>query len=60
MSKLMLPRLLEPLQLESMLGDDRLIIVDLSALEVYEDVHVPGALHLDYSDLLSNSPPAVG
>ena len=55
-----IPRLIEPQELESLLYDERLIIIDLSSLSLYSLQHVPGSVHLPYSALMSNSPPAMG
>ena len=51
-----IPRLIEPQELESLLYDERLIIIDLSSLSLYSLQHVPGSVHLPYSALMSNSP----
>ena len=50
----LLPLIVEPAELEQHLGDQRLFIVDLCLLEIYEDVHVPGAVHLDRKLLNAN------
>ena len=55
-----IPRLMEPQELESLLDDERLIIIDLSSLSLYSLQHVPGAVHLPYRALMSNNPPAMG
>ena len=41
-----IPRLLEPQDLEYLIHDERLIIVDLSNHALYQQKHVPGAVHL--------------
>jgi thiosulfate/3-mercaptopyruvate sulfurtransferase len=41
-----IPRLLEPQNLESLLHDERLVVVDLSNHALYQQKHVPGAVHL--------------
>ena len=43
-----LPLLLEPADLAAHLDDDNLLIVDLSKDQVYDQAHVPGAVHLDF------------
>ena len=43
----MLPLITEPAELEHHLGHKDLLIVDLCIPEVYEDLHIPGAVHLD-------------
>ena len=55
-----LPLLLAPQQLAARLGTDKLLIIDLSKRQVYEQAHVPGALHLDFKRLLRGSQPAPG
>ena len=60
MSTTPLPRLLEPEALEPLLGQDDLLVVDLSRADVYARAHVPGAVHLDYGRLVLGRPPAPG
>ena len=55
-----LSRLLEPSELEALLGREDLVIVDLCKPELYARSHVPGALHLKGTRLMSNAPPALG
>jgi len=55
-----LPRLLEPKELETELGREDLVIVDLCKPDLYARSHVPGALHLKGTQLMSNTPPALG
>ncbi len=55
-----LPLLLAPQQLASRLGSDDLLIVDLGKRQVYEQAHVPGAIHLDFKRLLRGTQPAPG
>jgi thiosulfate/3-mercaptopyruvate sulfurtransferase len=52
--------LIEPEGLEEILGTDDLLIVDLSKAETYRTVHVPGAVHLDYSHLVAGRKPVMG
>jgi len=49
--------LLEPRQLQAQLEDDNLIIVDLSNIALYQQQHIPGAVHLAGSHLLAGTPP---
>lgn len=42
------------------LHDDKLIIVDLGKPAIYEQAHLPGALHLDYRRLQKGELPAPG
>lgn len=52
---------IEPEQLNSLLSDrDDLIIVDLCQKSVYAQVHVPGAIHVDPSELTSGQQPTPG
>jgi len=55
-----LPLLLEPEQLEAHLGDDELLLVDLCRPETYLKFHIPGAVHLDYADLVQAHKPIMG
>lgn len=51
MSDVPLPLVIEPTQLESLLDDPRLLIVDLGRATTYADLHVPGAVFLDYAQI---------
>lgn len=55
-----LPLLIEPEDLESRLEDPRLLVVDLCKPETYVNGHIPGAVHIDYSQIVSGRPPAAG
>jgi len=55
-----LPLLIEPAQLEPLLGDDRLLVVDLSSHRQYVQAHIPGAVHLDYSLIVHGQQPVPG
>lgn len=52
--------IIEPSTLEAALGDDSLLIVDVSQASTYEQVHVPGAVHINPSELVCGVPPASG
>ncbi|CDH47589.1 MAG: sulfurtransferase [Candidatus Competibacteraceae bacterium] len=54
------PLLIEPEQLQPCLADPAVLIVDLSDPARYAAGHIPGAIHLDYSDLIRVVPPAMG
>lgn len=56
----MLPLVLEPEQLEQNLGRDDLLIVDLCRPQVYNQDHIPGAVHLEYARLVLGQTPAPG
>lgn len=60
MSQARLPLLLEPDELERHLGENGLLVVDLCQPETYERLHVPGAVHLDYSAIVQAEPPRLG
>lgn len=55
-----IPYLIEAHALESLLADESLLIVDVSARQSYLQCHLPGAVHLDYNNLILGKPPAVG
>ncbi len=52
--------IIEPETLSAVLGDDNLLIVDVSSANTYAQVHVPGAIHVNPSELVSGLPPAPG
>lgn len=60
MSSPLLPLLVDPDSLENTLGKDNLLIVDLSKPDNYRKLHVPGAVHLDYSHIVTMQKPVVG
>ncbi|HHM05939.1 MAG TPA: sulfurtransferase [Gammaproteobacteria bacterium] len=55
-----LPHLIEPAELHQRLGAPGLVLVDLSAGEVYQQGHIPGALPVDYSRCVSTQGRAGG
>lgn len=55
-----LPPLIEPEQLQPYLADPAVLIVDLCDPAHYAIGHIPGAVHLDYADLVRVEPPAMG
>ncbi|MBA3979831.1 MAG: thiosulfate sulfurtransferase [Alcanivorax sp.] len=55
-----LPLLLEPETLNAHLGDEALLIVDLSKAPIYQQAHIPGAVHLDFRRLQHGAPPVSG
>ena len=55
-----LPLLIEPEQLQPYLADPAVLIVDLCDPTRYATGHIPGAVHLDYADLVRAEPPAMG
>ncbi|MCC6135312.1 MAG: sulfurtransferase [Candidatus Contendobacter sp.] len=59
-SALNLPLLIEPDQLQPHLADPGVLVVDLCDQASYAAGHIPGAVHLDYTDLVRVEPPAMG
>lgn len=57
---LTLPLLIEPAELQQHLHDPNLLIVDLCKHSQYEQVHIPGAVYLDYSYITAVNRPAMG
>lgn len=55
-----LPLVVEPSELEKHLGTDDLLIVDLCRPENYAQSHVPGAVHIDYTQIVAAHPPVMG
>ena len=55
-----LPLLLEPAELEKHLGAENLLVVDMNPPDVYNKAHIPGAVHLDYAQIVAAQPPAMG
>ncbi len=55
-----LPLLIEPEQLQSRLADPTVLPVDLCDPASYAAGHIPGAVHLDYADLVWIEPPVMG
>lgn len=54
------PLILPPEQLEKSLGNEQWLIVDLCKPDVYNQSHIPGAVHLDYAQLVAARPPVMG
>ena len=48
------------MELARHLNDSAILLVDVSRRESYIESHIPGAVHLDYSDLVCARPPAAG
>ncbi len=55
-----LPLVIEPKQLEEQLDNASLIVVDLCKPESYIQAHIPGAVYLDYKQLIAVNPPVMG
>ena len=60
MSNRLLPPIIEAKDLEPLLGENKLLIIDLCRSELYQQVHVPGALHLSGPSLMAGQPPVTG
>jgi thiosulfate/3-mercaptopyruvate sulfurtransferase len=56
----LLPFLVEPDQLEQVLGAPSLLVVDVGEEAAYAQHHVPGAVNLPYRALVEARPPAMG
>lgn len=56
----MLPLILAPDALAARLDDEGIVVVDLSKAEHHAQGHIPGAVHLDYARLNTDSPPVGG
>jgi thiosulfate/3-mercaptopyruvate sulfurtransferase len=55
-----LPLIMEPELLESHLGSDNLLVVDLCKPSTYVQAHIPGAVHVDYQSIIRADKPAMG
>ncbi len=55
-----LPLILDPKALEPLLGGAGLLVIDLSKESLYQQVHVPGAIHLDYPKIVASRKPVHG
>lgn len=55
-----LPMLVEPATLAEHLDDKKLLIVDLSKAQVYDQTHIPGAVHVDFKRLVRGTQPVPG
>lgn len=56
----LLPLLVEPAELESKLAEPGLLLVDLNRPELYTEAHLPGAVRLEYADIVASKSPATG
>jgi thiosulfate/3-mercaptopyruvate sulfurtransferase len=54
------PLLIEADIIDKSLGSDILLIVDLSKPDNYRKLHIPGAVHLDYVQLIATRKPVMG
>jgi thiosulfate/3-mercaptopyruvate sulfurtransferase len=52
--------LVEPEELERQLGQESMLLVDLCKPETYAQSHIPGAVHLDYAQIVAANKPVMG
>jgi thiosulfate/3-mercaptopyruvate sulfurtransferase len=55
-----LPLILEPDALEPLLGNCDLLVVDLTKPASYAELHIPGAVYLDYGQIIAMRKPTMG
>src|SRR4030065_684334 len=55
-----LPWIVEPEELERQLGQEAFLLVDLCKPEIHAQSHIPGALHLDYAQIVAVNKPVMG
>ncbi len=55
-----LPLLLEPAQLEQALPNTGVLLIDMCGQESYATAHIPGAVSLNYADIVASQPPVNG
>jgi thiosulfate/3-mercaptopyruvate sulfurtransferase len=55
-----LPLLIEPAELRPRLGEDGLRVVDLCKDTTYQQLHIPGACHLPYGQIVTSDHPTHG
>jgi thiosulfate/3-mercaptopyruvate sulfurtransferase len=55
-----LPLLIEPAELRPRLGETGLLIIDLCKDTTYQQLHLPGAVHLPYNQLVASCHPTHG
>lgn len=60
MTPAQLPLILEPADLESLLSEENLLIIDLSKPASYAHAHIPGAVYLEYAQILVSKKPTMG
>jgi len=60
MSTSAIPLLIEPEQLEAQLNATGQLVIDLGKAETYAKAHVPGAVHLDYAQIVAMQKPVMG
>lgn len=55
-----LPLIIEPQQLHPYLNEELTIIADLCNRNAYSKAHIPGAIHLEYKEIILARPPVMG
>ena len=55
-----LPWIVEPEVLERQLGQESFLLVDLCKPEIHAQSHIPGAVHLDYAQIVAVNKPVMG
>ncbi|MCW8889368.1 MAG: sulfurtransferase [Sedimenticola sp.] len=60
MNALDLPLIVEPATLEGLLGTPHLLIVDMTKPATYAQLHIPGAVFLDYGQIIAMRKPVMG
>ncbi len=60
MSVLDLPLIIEGNELAPLLGQDGLLVVDLCQQPTYNQYHIPGAVHIEYGQIIAANPPVQG
>ena len=55
-----LPLLIEPDTLQQHLDDEGILVVDLGKADTYRQLHVPGAVFLDYGQIIAGNRPVMG
>ncbi len=55
-----IPLIVEPADLEKRLTSESIMVIDLCKPEIYAQGHVPGAVHLDYGQIVATRPPVMG
>jgi len=60
MSSTLLPLLVEADELNRQLGQESILLVDLCKPEIYAQSHLPGAVHLDYAQVVAVNKPVMG
>lgn len=56
----MLPMLIQAEELLPLLDDDSIMIIDLCRDEIYQQQHIPGAIHISPQEIVAGNRPAVG